>query len=53
MTVEYKKVQNLLPADLLAHPVWEFAIEREDTDDQLVKWVEAIPVKSLANRIVG
>jgi hypothetical protein len=51
-----KDISDLTVADLAIHPVWEFVCHRSsgaEEEDTLMAPVEAIPVETLNNRIVG
>jgi hypothetical protein len=54
MTRIVKTIDQLTIADLERYPVWEFNLEYEEQlDETAVQPVEALPVRSLDNRIVG
>jgi hypothetical protein len=48
-----KKIDALTAEDLSEHPVWEFALDKEEEDETLVRPVKELPVRSLTNRVVG
>jgi hypothetical protein len=51
-----KRLSQLTPEDLQAHPVWELETPEEATppeNDSPIKPVAALPVESLASRVIG
>ena len=50
---EKKPISELTPADLEAHPVWEFIPESHDRDETWVVPVHRLPVRHLDGRIVA
>lgn len=50
----YEKLYGeLTPNDLAIHPVWEFALDKEQENDTLVRPVIDLPVDDLGIRVVG
>ena len=45
-----KPAKDLTAADLMAFPVWEFALDEEGVEGQDESWVRPVPSKSLPSR---
>ncbi len=53
MTADWRLAENLTPADVQEHPVWEFVTDVPDAPDTAVRPVDELPVQNLSGRLVG
>lgn len=54
--IESKPVDQLTPADLAKHPVWEYAHDEEGIEGQDETWVRPVarlPISDAGNRVIG
>jgi len=53
MNTNWRLAEELTPADVREHPVWEYVMDDPEASDTVVRPVETLPVSDLGGRLVG